>query len=155
MAFRITGLDPESFVHLRGLDAAALAAHGARRVVADAHPGYPCRVSLEDAEPGESLILLHWAHHDSGSPYRGGGPIFIREAALERFDAVDLVPLQQRRRILSVRAYDSSGDMRHGRVIDGEGLAALAEELFADVGVAFLHVHNAGRGCYACRVDRA
>lgn len=155
MTFRITGLDPDAFAHLRGLDAAALAAHGARRVLADASPGYPCRISLQDAEPGEALLLVHWIHHDSRSPYRGGGPIFIREAALARFDALDVVPLQQRRRTLSVRAFDAAGDMRHGRVIDGEMLAALAEEFFADAEVAFLHVHNAGRGCYACRVDRA
>lgn len=155
MSFRITGLPAESFADLRGLDDAALAARGVRRVVADAFPGYPCRITLEDASPGEALLLLNWTHLDGDTPYRGNGPIFVRENALQAFDAVDEVPLQQRRRTLSVRAYDAAGFMRHGRVVEGESLSAQIGELFDDPDVAFLHVHNAARGCYAARVDRA
>lgn len=155
MSYRITGLPAEAFAGLRGLDDAALAARGVRRVIADAFPGYPCRITLEDAQPGESLPLLNWTHLDGDTPYRGNGPIFIREHAVERFDAVDAVPLQQRRRTLSVRAYDAAGFMRRGRVVEGETLATRIEQFFGDAGVAYLHVHNAGRGCYACRVDRA
>lgn len=155
MSFRITGLAADAFVHLYGLDDAALAAHGVRRVVADAFPGYPCRITLEDAEPGESLLLLNWTHLDGDTPYRGSGPIFVREHAQQSFDAVDVVPLQQRRRTLSVRAYDADGFMRHGAVVEGADLQARIGELFADDGVAFLHLHNAARGCYAARVDRA
>lgn len=155
MSFRITGLSADSFAGLRGLDDAALAARGVRRVVADTFPGYPCRITLEDAQPGESLLLLNWTHLDGDTPYRGNGPIFVRENALQAFDAVDEVPLQQRRRTLSVRAYDAAGFMRHGRVVEGESLSAQIGELFQDADVAFLHVHNAARGCYAARVDRA
>jgi hypothetical protein len=155
MSFRITGLPAEAFADLRGLDDGALAARGVRRVIADAFPGYPCRITLEDAQPGESLLLLNWIHLDGDTPYRGNGPIFIRESALQTFDAVGVVPLQQSRRTLSVRAYDAAGFMRHGLVVQGEGLEAKIGELFADADVAFLHLHNAGRGCYAARVDRA
>src|SRR5688572_10495840 len=59
MTYRISGLDPADFAALLGGDEATLAAHNARRVVAANKPGFPCRVTLEDAEPGESLILLH------------------------------------------------------------------------------------------------
>lgn len=155
MSFRISGLPAEAFAHLRGLDDAALAAHGVRRVIADKFPGYPCRITLEDAQPGEALLLLNWTHLDGDTPYRGGGPIFIRENALAAAEAVNEVPMQQRRRTLSVRAYDDAGFMRHGLVVEGETLATKIEELFADADVSFMHVHNAGRGCYAARVDRA
>ena len=154
MSFRITGLPAALFADLRGLDEQALAALGVRRVIADSFPGYPCRITLEDAEPGESLLLLNWAHLEGDTPYRGNGPIFIRENALAHFDAVDVVPLQQRRRTLSVRAYDADGFMRHGRVVQGDALEAQIGELFDDTEVAYLHLHNAGRGCYAARVDR-
>ena len=155
MSFRITGLPAALFADLRGLDDQALAARGVRRVIADSFPGYPCRITLEDAEPGESLLLLNWAHLEGDTPYRGNGPIFIRENALAHFDAVDVVPLQQSRRTLSVRAYDADGFMRHGRVVQGDALEAQIGELFDDTEVAYLHLHNAGRGCYAARVDRA
>ena len=65
MNFRITPLDVRRFRHLFGQDADALARAGVKRMVADAKPGYPCRVSLEDAEIGESVLLyvtLIWVH---------------------------------------------------------------------------------------------
>ncbi len=62
MSFVIAGLDPAPFRYLYGIDDAALAAEGVVRVVADGKPGYPCRVTLEDAEPGEALLLLNYEH---------------------------------------------------------------------------------------------
>lgn len=53
MPFRIRGLDPEPYRHLYGLTDAELAARTARRLVADTSPGFPDRVELRDAEPGE------------------------------------------------------------------------------------------------------
>jgi len=35
-----------------------IGARGARRVIADSTPGYPCRVSLADAAVGDELLLL-------------------------------------------------------------------------------------------------
>ncbi len=58
MSFRITGLDAAPFAHLFGLSDDALAGHNAKRYVADTKPGFPCRITLEDAEPGETLLLV-------------------------------------------------------------------------------------------------
>ena len=60
--YRISGLPLADFAPLFGLDDAALKERGAMRVVAANKPGYPCRVTLEDAEPGETLILLNYEH---------------------------------------------------------------------------------------------
>lgn len=154
MDYVVSGLPLAPFAPLFGLDAAALAVHGARRVVADARPGYPCRVSLEDAAPGESLLLLNWRHLDGDTPYRSDGPIFVREAATASARFRSVIPGQQLSRLLSVRAYDGDGGMRDADVVEGVALEALVARFFADPAVAFLHVHNARRGCYACRIDR-
>lgn len=154
MDYIVSGLPLAPFQPLFGLDEAALAAHGATRVVADAHPGFPCRVTLEDAAPGETLLLLNWRHLGGDTPYRADGPIFVRESARRTRVLRNRVPEQQRSRLLSVRAYDARGWMRDADVVDGGQLEALATRLFADHGVAYLHVHNARRGCYACRIDR-
>ena len=45
--------------------------------------------------------------------------------------------------------------MVDAEVVEGTQLEPLIERLFGDQRVSFLHVHNARRGCYACRVDRA
>ena len=45
--------------------------------------------------------------------------------------------------------------MRDADVIEGEALAPVLQRMFEDQAVDFLHLHNAKRGCYAARVDRA
>lgn len=154
MDYTVRGLPLAPFQSLFGLPDAELRAHGAARVLADAVPGFPCRVTLEDAPPGESLLLLNWRHLDADSPYRADGPIFVRERAVETRVVRNAIPEQQRSRLLSVRAYDAGGWMRDADVVEGIDLEPLIARLFADPEVGYLHVHNARRGCYACRVDR-
>jgi hypothetical protein len=154
MDYVISGLPLQAFRPLFGLDDAVLQARGIVRQVADGKPGFPCRITLEDAEPGESLLLLRWEHLDVDTPYRASGPIFVRESALATTVLRNAVPEQQRSRLLSVRAYDKDGWMRDAEVVEGAGLPDLLARFFTDAQVAYLHVHNARRGCYACRVDR-
>ncbi|HJR74018.1 MAG TPA: DUF1203 domain-containing protein [Luteimonas sp.] len=155
MDYVVKGLPLEPFQPLFGMSDEELLRHGAKRYVADAKPGYPCRITLQDAEPGETLLLLNWRHHDADTPYRSDGPIFVREAAPATFEARNEIPEQQRSRLLSVRAYDADGWMRAAEVVEGADLEALIAKYFADGAIAYLHAHNARRGCYACRIDRA
>ena len=155
MSFRAKGLSLSPFETLFALDDEALAARGIRRMVADAQPGFPCRVSLTDAEPGETLLLLAFEHHDAHSPYRASGPIFVRERAAAPFDAVDVVPPVLRPRLLSLRAYDAQGLMVDAEIVEGCEVETVIERIFARDEVSYLHVHNAKRGCFACRVERA
>ncbi len=158
MDFRITGLPLEPFVPFFSMSDAKLLAHGARRVVAkadDAPLMQPCRISLRDSEPGEVSILLNYAHHVAPtSPYRAAGPIFVREGVQETASFVNQVPAQQRTRLLSVRGYDTDGIMVDAEVAEGSELETLIERMFRRDDVAFLHAHNARRGCYSCRIDR-
>ncbi len=159
MDFRITGLPAEPFLPLFGMTDEELLTHGARRVTAtpDMEPSLPpCRVSLRDAAPGEASILLHYPHHVSpASPYRASGPIYVREGVRETASFINHVPAQQRTRLLSVRAYDDAGLMVDADVAEGTELEPLIARLFRRDDVAFLHAHNARRGCYSCRIDRA
>ncbi|HTW71756.1 MAG TPA: DUF1203 domain-containing protein, partial [Acetobacteraceae bacterium] len=149
----------EPFLPFFGMSDQQLLAHGARRVIAtpDMAPLLPpCRVSLQDAEPGEASILLHYPHHVSPeSPYRAGGPIFVREGVRETASFVNHVPAQERIRLLSVRAYDEAGIMVDADVTEGKELEAAIDRMFRRDDVAFVHAHNARRGCYSCRIDRA
>ncbi len=153
--FRIHALPIEPFQPLFALDDDELAARGIRRVVADGRPAYPCRVSLRDADAGERLLLLPFEHHAVATPYRASGPIYVRESAVQDEPAIDEVPEQLRRRMLSVRAYDAAGMMRNAEVVDGVALEAAVERAFAIDDIEYLHVHNAKPGCYACRITRA
>jgi hypothetical protein len=154
MTFRIVGLSPESFAPLFSMTDDQLAAHGAVRRVADQKPGYPCRVSLTDAEPGQPVILVHYEHQPAASPYRASHAIYVREGEVT-YDAVDHVPDALRSRLLSVRGFDRLGFMVGADVVEGRALEGVIEQLFADSHTDYLHVHFAKPGCYAARVERA
>ena len=155
MTFQIHALPIEPFVADLSLTDEALRARGIRRVVADSRPVYPCRVSLQDAREGERLLLLPYLHHDVDTPYRASGPIYVRESAVPALPGVDEVPALLRSRLLSLRAYDVRGMMVWADVLPGTELESGIAQLFARERSAYLHVHYAKPGCYACRVDRA
>ena len=151
--YRILGLDPAPFERYWRMDETSLQEHGARRVVADDDRGYPCRISLQDACCGEPVLLLNWPHHDVASPYRASGPIFVRQVR-EPAELRNRVPDSFLRRQLSLRAYSAAGDMLAADTLPGGDLEAAIEAFLADREVAYLHAHNARRGCYAARIER-
>ena len=154
MTYRITGLEQADFAPLFALDDTALAARGAVRVRANADRGFPCRVSLEDAKAGETLILLNHTSHDVATPYRSAYAIYVREnAATASFE--DATPPVFEGRPLGLRAFDAEGILRNAALaLPGEADARI-RDLFADDEIAYIHAHNAAHGCFAARVERA
>jgi len=155
MNFRISGLPAAEFQPLFNLSGDELRSRDARRVVADAKPGFPCRVSLADAEVGEELILLNHTHQAVRSPYRASGPVFVRRAATQAFDQIGNVPEQLCVRLLSLRAYDSTDSIIQADVVDGREVERLLSAFLADPKTAYIHIHFARHGCYAARAERA
>jgi hypothetical protein len=154
MSFRITGLDPAPFRPLYGLADIDLARLGARRCRVDAKPGFPDRVEMRDAEPGESVLLLNYVHQPADSPYRASHAVFVREGAERAYEGVDETPECLRLRMLSLRAFDASGDMVDADLTDGRDIEAAIARLFANPAADYIHAHYAKRGCYAARIDR-
>ena len=154
-SFRLVGLAAENFEPFFAMSDAELAELGARRVVADAMPSYPCRISLVDAEVGEALLLLPFEHLSARSPYRASGPVYVRARVRRAVLEPGVVPPYVTRRLMSVRAYDADDMMVAGEVCEGADVAPVLERLMADEAVAFVHLHNAKRGCFSCRVERA
>jgi len=154
MSFRITGLSPEPFRHLFGLPDEDLQRRGAKRCVVDRKPGYPDRIEVRDAEPGETVLLVNHTHQPADNPYRASHAIFVREGAETAYDQVDEVPEVIRRRLLSLRAFDPADLMVDADVVDGRQVEQVIERFFANPGVAYIHAHYAKRGCYAARIDR-
>jgi hypothetical protein len=155
MSFRITGLSPEPFRHLYGLSDADLARQGACRIAVDHAPGYPDRIEVRDAEPGESVLLVNYTHQPADTPFRSSYAIYVREGADTAYDAVGEVPTAIRGRVISLRAFDDDGMLIDADLADGADLAPLIARMLADPRAAYLHAHYAKPGCYAARIDRA
>ena len=155
MSFRIRALPAEDFAYLSRLDAAALPARLVRRMVADNCPGYPCRVSLEDALPGETVHLLHFTHQTAATPFRASHAIYVREGVSTAHLSADEVPDMIRSRIISLRAFDAAGMLRAADIAQGNDVAESIGTLFSDPSTDYIHLHFAKQGCFAARVDRA
>lgn len=154
MSYRISGLSPTKFLPLFALSDAELAQRQAVRVTASRYPGYPCRITLEDAPVGQELILLHHVSHDVATPYRSAYAIYVSQsvAATEYRDAL---PPVMRERSLGLRGFDADGMLRNARLAaPGEADAGI-RDLFDNPDIAYIHAHNAAHGCFVARVDRA
>lgn len=151
-SFRIRGLPAEQFQALFRLSDNELTHRLARRVVAE-DAGYPCRVSLTDAPPGATVILLNYEHQRVATPYRSSHAIYVREGE-RTFDAIDEVPPQLRRRVLSLRGFDAHGMLRAAELVDGAYVESGIDKVFAEPSVAYIHAHFAKFGCYAALIER-
>jgi hypothetical protein len=58
-------------------------------------------------------------------------------------------------RLLSVRAYDEAAMMKDARVVEGRALEETITNFFTTEAISYLHIHNAGPGCFNCMVQRA
>ncbi|HEX8655140.1 MAG TPA: DUF1203 domain-containing protein [Allosphingosinicella sp.] len=155
MTYRIEGLAADRFAHLRGLSEEALAARGARRVMADSERGFPCRVGLDFAAPGESVLLLNHVSMDAPTPYRTAYAIYVREEAGAAATFEDRLPPVLDGRMLSLRAFDAAGMLRAALLAEpGEAEAGIAG-LFEDEDVASIHAHSPAYGCFLARIGRA
>jgi hypothetical protein len=154
MAYRITGLPRAALSKYFGKSAEQLHAMGARRVIADVDRGFPCRVSLDDARAGESVLLLGYTSHDVTTPFRTTYAIFAREEAEEVGPFVDRLPPVFTGRTLSLRGFDAEG-MLHDALLaaPGEHEKVIGELLHRDR-VACIHAHYAAYGCFAARIER-
>jgi len=101
------------------------------------------------------VLLLNYEHQSADTPYRSRHAIFVSEQARETRRAVDEIPPALAvRPAISLRAYDAAGMMLDAEIAPGAGLEPVIARMFADPATAYLHAHNAGRGCYAARIDR-
>jgi hypothetical protein len=155
MTYAITGLARETFQPLFGLSDAELAERGVVRRTATSKPGFPCRVSLEDAEPGDTLLLLNFESHSADTPYRSAYAIYVNESAAQAQPYVDALPPVFAGRPIALRIFDADGMLIGADLARDEAVDAAIRKAFDDPKVAYIHAHNAAHGCFAARVDRA
>jgi hypothetical protein len=154
MTYRVRGLSPAPFRHWFGLSDAALATEGVLRVEADAQHGFPCRVTLEDAAPGERLLLFNHQHHDTVSPYRSAYAIYVREEASVAAEHVGTLPAMLERRTLALRGFDANGLLQAAQLTAPGEAEPGVRDLLERPEIAYLHAHNAAYGCFLARIDR-
>jgi hypothetical protein len=153
-SFQLTGLPPAPFAHLFDLSDDELGQQGVRRIIATSKPGFPCRISLTDAEIGEELLLLPYTHLRTHSPYNASGPIFVRKGVEQRNEPEGHIPPYVSTRLISLRAYDHEDMMVQAEVAPGTDVAETIAAIFKNPASRYIHLHNAKFGCFFCSVAR-
>ena len=118
-------------------------------------PGFPCRITLDDSGVGKTVLLVNHVSHDVANPYRASHAIFVTEGVEAAADYRDRVPPVFEQRVLSLRGFDRSGLMADAMLAQSGEADAGIRKLFANPQIAYIHAHNATRGCFAAKVDRA
>ena len=152
MSYVVRGLEPAPYSSLFALSDDELEERGMLRMTVTKKPSFPCRVSLIDREIGEEVILLNHVSHEVANPYRASHAIFVANAAQGVF--VDEVPPVFEPRILSLRAFDSDGMMADALITQPGEADSGIRKLFDNPDIAYIHAHNAARGCFSARIDR-
>lgn len=152
--FQIVALDKQQFRQFFDMTDHELQQFGIRKMLVKEKPGYPCRVSLADAEIDEEVLLLSYTYHNVASPYHATGPIYVRKMAETSTPEVNEIPLMLNHRLLSVRGYNKEAMMIEAHVVKGGGLRETIQRMFDNTSIEYLHIHNAKPGCYNCLVKR-
>jgi hypothetical protein len=154
MSFQFHALPADQFSSLFKFSDDELANIRARRMTVKSASGYPCRVSLKEANIGEAVMLLNFEHQPVSSPYKSSHAIFVRKNAEQAFPEIGEVPEIFDRRIISLRAFDGKHDLIDADLMNGSGLSEAILTIFKNNEVRYLHLHNAKPGCFLCRVTR-
>jgi len=153
MPFQITGLDPDRFRPLFALDDALLKARGVERKRVTHHPGYPCRITLEDAPEGETVLLLNHESHAVPTPYRSAYAIYVRENARQAARFENTLPPVLHNRPIALRLFDATGHLVGADMfLPHEDGSLVIERTLARPDVAYIHAHNAMHGCFAAEI---
>lgn len=115
----------------------------------------PCRhcLRLIRVQEEELLLFTYDPFHELGEPPLPG-PVYIHAEKCERKAEQAGFPEEYRGRLLTLAAYGDDRRLLVERRLSGAGEEEVAEELFADSAVKYVHVRSTEAGCYLFRLER-
>lgn len=155
MNYTVSGLDADIFRPLFSLNDDELERRNIVRKTVDAHPGFPCRISLEDAKIGDTVLLLNYETHSVDTPYRSSYAIYVNETAKQGRQKKNTLPGVFKNRPIALRVFDESAMLIMADMGMNEDLEAKIKKIFADPKAAYIHAHNAMHGCFVAEIQRA
>ncbi len=128
MNFQLSALAETTFQDLFSLSETALKEHNIISELVTVKPGVPCRISLEDAEIGERVLLINYRHLPDVSPFQASHAIYIREHVKQATPQKNQIPEMITDRIISLRAFDDK--RRIGTMIWQDFSGHISKQLF-------------------------
>ena len=144
-AFAISALPAEvlDVVRATGVDAS-----GSPVEQVEATGGEPLRCCLQDAHPGEPLLLFGYRPPTADGPYREVGPVFAHADPCSGYVG-NGYPRDWLGRPQVLRAYDARGWIHPAtRVHDGSDPEGMIAAVLGEPGVVEVHSRNVAYGCF-------
>jgi len=119
--------------------------------------GNPCRHCLQNIPEGEEMLVLAYRPFPEKQPYAEVGPIFLCAAPCARHEETSEIPpiLQNKERII-IRGYTSDNRIKYGtgQMIATGDIPTVAESLFSDDAIAYVHLRSSVNNCFQTRIER-
>jgi hypothetical protein len=115
----------------------------------------PCRHCLQliRVQKEELLLFTYDAFHEQGVPPLPG-PVYLHAGQCERYPENDSLPPNYRGVPLTLNAYGAERTLLgEVRITNGDE-EMVAEQLFANPLVEYVHVRSTSAGCYLFRLER-
>ncbi len=116
--------------------------------------GAALRCCLRHSHPGEPVALVSVTPPGPAGAYQETGPVFVHARGCDG-PTSSTYPDDFRRRAQIFRTYDASGAITGGELVEaGRTQEAVAERLFEDPSVEFIHTRCVIYGCYMLMIRR-
>ena len=153
-SFRVVPISSEVAEQVRNTGKSPVYGFPAHREVAAGRA--PCRHCLRLIRKDEEELLLftYDPFRELGEPPLPG-PVYIHaEECARHSENNDVIPEEYRGRLLTLEGYgDDRALVKEIRVRDGDE-QRVAEELFSEANIRYVHVRSTEAGCFLFRLER-
>ncbi|NNE22749.1 MAG: DUF1203 domain-containing protein [Rhizobiales bacterium] len=119
--------------------------------------GNPCRHCLQFIPEGEEMLVLAYRPFPDRQPYAEVGPIFLCATPCSRHAETQELPQMVRdKEHIIIRGYTSDNRIKYGtgQVIETRDIPAVAETIFSDQAIAYIHLRSSVNNCFQARIER-
>lgn len=119
--------------------------------------GNPCRHCLCDIPEGAAMLILAHKPFDGAHPYAEVGPIFLCADRCNQGGGTDRPEILTTSPDYLLKGYSTDDRIVYGTgaVVPTDKIRARIKDIFADPGVAYIHIRSSRNNCYQARVERS
>ncbi len=117
--------------------------------------GLPCRHCLANIKEGDEVLVLSHKPFQTKQPYAEQGPIFLHSDECMPYENVEkLPPMYAPEGQLLLRGYCKDERIIYGTgtITENPKISEVAEHLFKNPDVAFIHARSASNNCYQFKI---
>lgn len=119
--------------------------------------GVPCRHCLANINAGDEVLVLSHKPFQTKQPYAEQGPIFLHSDECDPYKEVEKLPsMYAPEGLLLLRGYSKDERIIYGTgtITDNSDIAQIADRIFSNPDVQFIHARSASNNCYQFKITQ-